>query len=85
VRRFLGEDYLGLALLIHTLAELRDQLPQRIAAPGDRAFSAGQSVSTVVNELFKEENGRGHFTSEDQTFTFGVADLLAALTRPSLS
>lgn len=79
VRRFLGEDYLSLAMHIYTLAEMSEALPQGAAAAEDQTFAPGQAIFTTVNDLFKNENNRGTFQWEGRSFVFQVADLLAAL------
>jgi osmoprotectant transport system ATP-binding protein len=79
VRRFLGENYLSLAMHVYSLAELCGELPQGTASAEDLTFSADEPVFTAVNELFKSENGRGAFPWEGQSYVFQVADLLAAL------
>ena len=79
VRRFLGDDYLGLALHTYTLAQLSDQLPEGAASAEDRTFAAEQAVFTAVNELFKNQDRRGTFQWEGRSYVFRMADLLAAL------
>ena len=79
VRRFLGEDYLSLAMHVYPLAELREALPQAAATADDYPFTPDQSIFTTVNELFKNENLRGTFHWEGRSYVFQVTDLLAAL------